>query len=214
MVKLHLRRALLGLLALVAWAWVGTARATSLVALSVEQITDASDYIVRGVVTAVRPEVDAHGRVWTRVDLEVQRVLKGPQDLQTLTLDVKGGVLPSKATLVDGVPRFDELEEVLVFAEVLESGLVVPTGFSQGKYTIRIDPDTGREMLVRFNPRLDQPYDHRFIPDPPRAQRVFLSDMDARVLDRVSRGWDGHPIPGKSPERLRLMYPGVVEVRP
>jgi hypothetical protein len=100
-------------------------------------------------------------------------------------------------------------EDVLVFAERLESGVLVPTGMKQGKYTVRIDPASGRELLVQFNPAPEQPYDHRFIPDPPASERVMLGDMVARVQERARHGWDGQPIPGKSLDRLHAMHPEV-----
>lgn len=177
--------------------------------LSVEQLTDASDYIVRGTVSQTFVETDERGYHWTRVELEVATVLKGPADTDALQLDVMGGFLGDEGTLSWYSPRFDEGEEVLVFVEQLDSGLLVPTGLAQGKHTIRIDPDNGQEMLVQFNPAPEQHYDHRFIPHPERADRVYLGDYTQRIQARMAEGWDGQPILGKSMERLGEMHPGV-----
>jgi hypothetical protein len=202
-------RLLLGL-AFVASAFVpGAAGATMLAPLTIEQLTDASDYIVRGVVSTTWVEARSDGQLWTKVQIEVSDVYKGPSNLDSLELDVMGGILGDRSTVVEGVPRFDDDEEVLVFAEKLSSGLLVPTGLRQGKYTVRIDPDDGRPMLVDFAPPPSLRYDHRFIPDPPAAARVHLEDMAARITARVASGWDGKPIPGKSAQRLHAMYPTV-----
>lgn len=176
--------------------------------LSTEQLTDASDYIVRGVVTNTWVDLDEQrGIHWTRVQLEVNEVFKGPEDTTELQLDIMGGFLNGKGTVIGDVPRFSPDEEVLVFVEVLESGILVPVGLKQGKMTIRIDPFTGQEMLVIFAPSLEIPYDHRFIPNP--SKTVFLTDMMDKVQKRISQGWDGTPIPGKSNARLAEINGGV-----
>lgn len=182
--------------------------------LSLAQLTDASDYIVRATVGQTYVETDERGYHWTRVQLEVDVVIKGAADTAALRLDVMGGFLGDEGTLSWYSPRFDQGEEVLVFAEQLESGLLVPTGLDQGKLTIRIDPDNGREMLVKFKPSSpDKPYDHRFIPHPAPGKRVYLADTLALIRARVADGWDGNAIPGKSMERLHEMHPGAEVVR-
>ncbi len=198
--------------ALLVFAGLGLAPAAigaAIVPLSLDQLTDASDYVVRGTVGQMWVDTDDRGYHWTRVELEVDAVIKGPADTDGLRLDVMGGFLGGEGTVFADAPRFDTGEEVLVFVEQLESGLLVPTGMRQGKSTIRIDPDSGREMLVRFNPAPEKPYDHRFIPHPEPGERIYLSDIVEQVEARVIRGWDGAPIPGKSVERLREMHPGV-----
>lgn len=188
------------------------ARATSMVRLTATQLTDASDYIVHGVVSSVWVAQEADGLVWTHVDVEISETLKGPAGLDTLRVDVPGGILTDRSWIVDGVPRFAEAEEVLIFAEVMESGRIEPVGLVQGKYTVRVDPHDGRKMLVSFNPPMERAYDPRFLPDPPHGQRLYLDDLQRVVTDRVRAGWDGQPIPGKSTERLRVMHGRPVEV--
>ncbi len=199
------RFALPALLAAALWTGAPEARA-SLLPLSVEQLTDASDYIVRGTVSATWVEQNERGDYWTKVQIEVDEVYKGPAQLDGLELDVVGGLIGARGMLVRDVPRFDEQEEVLVFAERLDSGYVVPTGMRQGKQTVRIDPDNAAPMLVNYHPPLERPYDHRFIPHPPPADRIYLDDYVSRIKTRIKAGWDGAPIPGKPIERLRQMH--------
>ncbi len=200
-------RALLpGLLAAAALVVAAPTAQAAIIPLTTAQLTDASDYVVRGTVSQMWVDTDDRGYHWTRVELEVEATYKGPADLDALRLDVMGGVLGTEGTMVVYTPRFDVGEEVLVFAEQLDSGLLVPTGMMQGKATVRIDPDNGREMLVRYNPPQERPYDHRFIPHPDLAVRIYLDDIVTQVRERDLAGWDGEPIPGKSMERLRQMH--------
>lgn len=194
---------------LVAALAVAPAANASTTQLAVPQLVDASDYVVRGTVSAMWVDEDDRGRHWTRVQLDVDAVYKGPAETDALQIDVLGGFLGAEGTLALDVPRFDEGEEVFLFAELLESGLLVPTNLQQGKHTVRIDPDNGREMLVRYNPPAERAYDHRFIPHPEPADRLYLDDLAQQVQARVELGWDGASIPGKSLDRLREMHPGV-----
>ena len=204
------QRAIFPVLAAVAGLALAPAAQATIAPLTVAQLTDASDYIVRGTVGQVYVETDERGYHWTRVELEVVTVIKGDADTRALQLDVMGGFLGGDGTLSWYSPRFDSDEEVLVFAEQLESGLLVPTGLMQGKLTVRIDPDDGREMLVRFQPMSpEKPYDHRFIPHPAPADRIYLADTLQQIQQRMTDGWDGQPIPGKAPERLLEMHPGA-----
>ncbi len=186
-----------------------SADATMMVKLTTAQLTDASDYIVRGTVSAITSSTDENDHIWTHVTINVTERLKGPSDLQTLTLDVQGGTLGSRVTAVPLSPRFAMGEEVLTFAEELESGRTMVTGMMQGKYTVRIAPEDGREMVVRYTLRQDRHYDPRFIPHPAPQNRVYAKDLKEQIRTRKAAGWDGVTIPGKSTERLKTMHPGV-----
>jgi hypothetical protein len=187
------------------------AEATTITPATVEQLVDASDLIVRGTVTEVWTEADDRGTVWTRTQIEVTSQLKGAE-VDSVVVDQLGGVFHNDYAIVLGSPRFSPGEDALFFLEHLGNGRTSVTGWFQGKYTVRIDPDSGREMLVRFYNAQDQVYDHRFIPHPAPEDRVFLDDMEQRVLDRVELGWDGQPIVGVPEEKLRRinkLQPGV-----
>lgn len=185
--------------------------ATTLSPLSVEQMTDAADLVVRATVTEVWVE-QIGDELWTRAQITVNRSLKGQATGRTLVIDQVGGVLRNDAVIVVGAPRFSVGEEILVFLEKNSVGQLLVVGMSQGKYTVRIDPQNGQEMLVRFTVRQDRWYDHNFIPHPAVADRVYVADLETQVQNRVATGWDGQPIPGASDTRLReinRLQPGV-----
>tara|TARA_B110000037_G_C17100972_1_gene497966 strand:- start:375 stop:1004 length:630 start_codon:yes stop_codon:yes gene_type:complete len=179
----------------------GNANATSLTELSVDQMTDASDMVVRGVVTQVFSELDERGNIWTRAQVEVSDVLKGG-DTQTVIVDQLGGVYGNQRSIISFATRFSVGEEAYLFIEQLGNGRNSVVGWFQGKFTVRMDPDSGREMVVRYNVTQDRVYDHRFIPHPEFENRVFAADLAEHIMGRVTNGWDGQAIPGTSMERL------------
>ncbi len=200
-----LRRSLQGL-ALAVAIGVGfpgpTAEATSLAELTVEQKTDASTYIVRGQVESIWSELDERGHVWTRALVDVSEVLKGPDQPDVLVVDTPGGKIGAEEVSIHLAARFSEGEEVLLFlAEVDFGRRLAPVAMAMGKYTVRRAPGETRHHLMQWS-RSQEAYDHRFLPHPPAAERVYLDDLLDRVSQRLATGWEGDAIPGIAPERL------------
>ena len=193
-------------------AWVAPAAATTIVPLTVDQMTDAADAVVRGTVTDVwTVKVDRY--VWTRAELEIERVYKGQIESETITLESMGGTYDGQVQVTPGAARYSVGEEVFAFVTTHPSrGTWGTVAMSHGKFTVRQNPADATDMVVRFTVPHDQAYDARFVPAPPRDQRVSLSSIEAAVLARVELGWDGQPIPGISNEKLRSinrLQPGV-----
>ena len=206
------------------------AEATSFVPLSVEQLTDASDTIVRGVVVDMWTEVETSdkviasdltetqrtqnvARIWTVAQIEVVSVLKANEKTESvsenttsktyLTVSQPGGSWGQSNMIVESVSRFSVGEEGYFFIEDLKSGLSVTTGMFQGKYNIILDPYTGQELSTRWTLHPGRTFDHRFIPLPEKSRRVRAVDFEAQIKQRVAAGWDGKSIPGISDEELR-----------
>jgi hypothetical protein len=199
-----IRRVLtLSALALGALFLAPEAQATTITPLSVEQMTDASELIVRATVQEIWVEKAEDGRIWTMAQLEVDQVLKGDVETSFVVVSQLGGVHRNEFAMVSGAPRFSVGEDGVFFLESTAHGARTSVvGWWQGKLTVRQEPHTGREMLVRFEMTQNTPYDHRFLPHPPADQRVYLEDFEAKVLDRVEAGWDGESIPGVSDDKL------------
>jgi hypothetical protein len=186
------------------------AQATTMIQLSTTQLVDASDSIVRGVITEVWTEEDDNGIVWTRSQIEVSKTLKGDSKRSAYIVDQMGGKFGGNLTHMAGTARFSVGEEGVFFLETLASGRVTTVGLSQGKYTARMDPYSRELIAQRYAPAPRQAYDHRFIPMPKAGEKLFLSDLIASIEDRVEQGWDGKAIPGKSLERLQQINLEVV----
>lgn len=184
-------------------AWVSPASATTLYKMSPDQMTDASDVIVQGTVTRVWTEV-VDRYVYTRAELTVEKVFKGEVEAERIVLESLGGTWQGRTYDVDGAARYDEGERVFAFlAEHERHGAYTPVAMTLGKYTIRQNPSDGSDMLVQFSVPYSQDFDARFVPAPPKAERVSLSSMVSTVEARVELGWDGQPIPGVSLDHLR-----------
>ena len=119
-----------------------------------------------------------------------------------MVVEQPGGIWGTTETLVESVARFSVGEEGYFFVEELDSGRSVTAGMYQGKYNIIFDPYSRQELAVRFavDPRRD--FDHRFIPLPPKQNRVSAQNFELTIEESVNNGWDGQPIPGVSMEKL------------
>jgi hypothetical protein len=179
------------------------AGATTLAPLSTEQLTDAADAIVKGTVDAVWTEMDDDSKCWTRARVEVERTLKGAPGPEVVVSQM-GGICGPLAGRVESTARFSEGEEAYFFLEEL-NGYTGVVGMVQGKFTVRMDPATRHDIVMRYTLPSDKPYDARFLPLPPADQRIVASDFERAVSARVAQGWDGQPIPGTSNERLRAI---------
>lgn len=190
-------------LAITAPALVSTdAQATVMVGYTLDQRIDAAEYIVRGTVVDTWTEQDANGLVWTRVQLEVSHVFKGPQ-VDTLLLSEAGGAYGSVQTQVAGAASFSVGEDLIAFASTRGDNRVQLIGMRLGKYTVRLDPVSRLNVVQRWSPPVGQPFDHRFIPPPTDDRRVLLDDFEGQIQARLNLGWDGKPIPGIPTDRLR-----------
>jgi hypothetical protein len=185
-------------------ASIGTpANATTMVRLSTTQMVDASDAIVRGKITEVWAEEDENGMVWTRAQVEVSHTYKGDAEKKAFIIDQLGGHFGGNVSSVPGSARFSPGEEGVFFLEHLGSGRTTTVGWSQGKFTLRLDPYSRELIAQRFAPAPGQDYDHRFLPLPTEAKKLYLTDLEDTIQGRIDAGWDGIQIPGASMERLR-----------
>jgi len=184
-------------------AYAPSVEATTLAELSMEQVTDASTYIVRGTVTEVWTDLDSEGIVWTHARVSVSHVFKGPDSPTELVVDSIGGVANGQTTQVSSAARFSETEDVMLFLDQARDGALRPVGMMLGKFTIRRAPGESSRYAARLSMAPTKHYDARFLPHPPAAQRIYLNDLETVVEDRLAAGWDGRAIPGISSEKLR-----------
>jgi len=189
------------------------AYATTMVPLSLNQLVDASDEVVKGQVTEVWTEPDPKtGMVWTFAQIEVSKTLKGDPG-PVVIIEQPGGKWGSKEARIEGVARFSVGEQGYFFVEHLASGHNVSVGMSQGKYNIIMDPYQRQEIAVRFPVHIQRTFDHRFIPLPVKKLRTTTAEFELSITNRVEHGWDGKAIPGTSMQRLQRISPKI-ETRP
>ena len=143
--RTNLRRGLLA--ALLAVMTAGGAAATTLARMDLDELTRTAAVIVRArcLETSSRWE---DGHMWTRTKFVVTEAWKSKAP-QTIVVRLVGGQDGQRTVRVDGVPRFQEGEEVVLFLEPSLKGELTVTGWAQGTFRIGRDPGTGQESVTQ-----------------------------------------------------------------
>ncbi len=120
-----------------------TAFATQILYQSPQQLGQQSSLVVRGKVVSVDSYWnDDHSKIFTRTRVGVDETYKGV-DEPVVDIIQLGGVVDNVRVTVHGALQWAPGEEVLLFAERQDTGDFRVTGFSQGKFHIERDHDTG-----------------------------------------------------------------------
>ena len=138
---------------LVAVSGPGPARATTLVPLAVEDMTQISSDVVLGKVSRVTCEYSAdRSQIFTYVTVTADQRLKGEGGARQ-TFVLWGGRVGDDVLQIEGSPQFAAGEQVLVFLGQLASRtpLTQPTdrwllGLGNGKWSVTTDVATGQTI--------------------------------------------------------------------
>ncbi len=122
----------------------GTARASTVEYLDVEQLSERASYIYQGVIVDRSHSVVDEQTPVTKIRLALTRVMKTrvtetPSEGWPETIDVllPGGVAEGRRFEISGMPRFHEGEEVILFLSTAdEAGCHWPIGLGQAKFQI------------------------------------------------------------------------------
>jgi hypothetical protein len=124
------------------------AQSTTLQTASLKQLAQGADLIVRGRIVEVKSEKSVdRASIVTRIKVSVDRQWKGPK-LAAVTLRQPGGSVGEITQAVSGLPQFSLGEDVLVFLEKQEDGSLATVGGKQGKFAVKTDPQSGKEIIV------------------------------------------------------------------
>jgi hypothetical protein len=127
-----------------------TARATTLVRLSLEQLSQAATVVVRGRIVAQQSGWNqAHTQILTQTTVEVIESVKGVPP-SPLVMEQVGGTVGNVHVRVAGTVFFHPQEDFYLFLEPArgESRCFLLVGMLQGAYRIVRDPKSGREHVV------------------------------------------------------------------
>lgn len=132
-----------------AWAALPT-RATTLVQMSLEQLSEASTAIVRGrVVNQETLWNESHTEIMTYTTLAIESVLKG-QPSSTVVVEQLGGTIGHYAEHVSGTVHFRaDVSYVLFLEPAGNTGRYLVVGMSEGAYRIYQDAMTRQERVIR-----------------------------------------------------------------
>jgi len=123
------------------------AGATTLVQMDLDKLTAAASVVARVRCVANESHWEG-GEIYTFTTFEVAEALKGSAP-QQITVQLIGGHVGSLTAKVDGVPRFSPGEETFLFLEAKTSGHWGVTGWVQGTFRIRRDPNTKQETVTQ-----------------------------------------------------------------
>ena len=151
MINSGCRFAVVVVLSLISLAWILLfpyhLKATSLLSMSVEELSQKADLIVQGTVVDTKAELAAdQSAIHTTVLISVQDQWKG-KSTSSVTLVQPGGSLGEIVEEVPGLPSFMPSEKVILFLKEMPGGKLIVFGGEQGKFVLRFDVASGSEMV-------------------------------------------------------------------
>jgi hypothetical protein len=165
--------ALLGVLAALAASAV--ARATTLMRMSVEKMARTAEVVVRARCVANVTGWDA-GEIWTATTFQIEETWKGAPGV-VITVRLLGGRAGNLTSTVDGVPRFQAGEDVVLFLERAGRGDFSIVSWMQGTFRIRLERNAGEESVAQDTAAFAT-YD-------PETRRFEASGISGRRLDAL-----------------------------
>jgi hypothetical protein len=124
-----------------------TTRATTLMRMSVGKMTQAAEVVVRARCVATATGWDA-GEIWTFTKFQTEDAWKGaPPSL--ITVRLLGGHTDNLTSTVDGVPRFQAGEDVVLFLTPTTRGDFTIISWMQGTFRVWRNRNTGEESVTQ-----------------------------------------------------------------
>jgi hypothetical protein len=162
-----------------------SAAATTIVKMDLNELTNAARVVARGKCVANEARMDG-GYIWTFTTFEVSETLKGSASRQ-ITVRLLGGKVGHMKATVDGVPQFRASEDVFLFLEPTAAGDLSVTGWVQGTFRVRQDPQTGKESVTQDSAAhaVFDPATRRFKSD--GVRNMPIETFRQRVREAVER---------------------------
>lgn len=139
---------------LTACAMAAPAWATSVLPMSLDDLTDTSDFVVEATVLAAETEQTpdmAQMPVWTWTRIRVEKYVKGTGPAE-LMVKQPGGVFGKKVVTVEGLAPLRVGDRFVLFLHAAEGreGAVTPVGYGAGAY--RVFPGLGGVLWASRDP--------------------------------------------------------------
>jgi hypothetical protein len=116
--------------------------------IQTEQLIRESDVIVVGSVGALKSEWNAdRSRIQTLVTLNVSETVKGSAQGGSLTVVIPGGEIDGVGEWYSHSVRFQDTEEVVVFAKKDAAGVMRVTGGEHGKFLVKEGNKGGSKVI-------------------------------------------------------------------
>ena len=132
------------------WILLGSpAHATQVVYQNPQQLGQQSTLVVRGKVATVESYWNAdRTKIFTRTLITIDETYKGAA-AGSVEVTQLGGVVDGVRVTVHGAVVWRPDQEVVVFLEPYKANGYHVTGFSQGKFDVERDPDSGLPFVRR-----------------------------------------------------------------
>ena len=126
-----------------------SAHATKVAAVGIEEMVAHADRIFVGICQEALGEVDPKlGIVTTRYIFSVSQSIKGAT-VGSVRFRQYGGRAGKKRSAISGLPSYRPGEEVVLFLKPdSDWGLTSPVGLFQGRYSVVLNAETGRKVVV------------------------------------------------------------------
>jgi hypothetical protein len=149
------QRLMLILVAATQWALPASAQ---FVTLSIEDMTRKAEVIVHAKVANKTCHLDAGGRVYTRVELQILDLWKGEVDTRPLVVVHGGGTVGQRTGVVTGQVDYQVGEEVVAFLVLNMQGQGVTLGLAQGKFHVWQSPASSAKFARNmFHGKIEEP---------------------------------------------------------
>ena len=166
------------------------ARGTTLVRMSLDQMGQAADTIVRGRCISASSRWEA-GAIWTFAEVDVVEALKGSPPAR-IQVRLPGGRVGHLATKVEDAPRLQPGEEKILFLERTRAGDYSVTAWVEGAFRIRknssgeetVTQDSSEVMVFDASTRQFQAQGIRNLPMSEFRQRLAAALAPARGSSR------------------------------
>jgi hypothetical protein len=135
------------------WLFTTGADATTTIPPTFEEMTDRAELVFVGKVVSSRAEwrtVGTNRVIFTLVEFETQEVLKGTTG-KSVTLQFLGGTVGDVTLEIADVPKFKAGDREFLFVEGNGVQFCPLVGVFHGKFGVRKDEKTGRDILVMHN---------------------------------------------------------------
>ncbi|GJM23473.1 MAG: hypothetical protein DHS20C15_33880 [Planctomycetota bacterium] len=174
-------------------ALFASAHASTVLRLDWAGLLQRSELVVEGRVVSVTAELDAQGRVRSRLALRVDGSLRGGRAGELLEFSWPGGSFGDLGELVVGLPIPAPGQELLLFLRKEAGGLRLPVGLAQGVLRRHRDPITRELVYTRSLSELSF-VDEQGAPlvASDMAERIeresLLRDLERAAAEQAERG--------------------------
>lgn len=130
-----------------------TSRADDAIPMTIGELAQRAQLIVRGKVEKKTVRRDPQGRIYTEALLAVEEVLKGDPKKPLLTVVHGGGILGQQKVVVLGQVSYEPGEELVGFFIWNDCGEAVTLSMSQGKFRLTRNAEGKAEVANPYHGR-------------------------------------------------------------